>query len=80
MKYNTNYAQQIRSYKLGSDLGPDDVLNISNDVNWKSTASNPVDPSNLAACAQLTYKLEGKNTKKGCHTLPKVVDCMMMTY
>ncbi|CAF9930893.1 hypothetical protein IMSHALPRED_008308 [Imshaugia aleurites] len=76
--YNAQIPQQLRSYSLSDDLGPDDVMtfwtNIGNDV-----TSTQVDTSmsgNDLACAQYVYNAEGNDVKQGCHTLPDVVGCV----
>lgn len=80
--YDTQVAQQFRSYSLSDDLGSDQTLAIYADASWKSTGSKAVDTSlngdTSAACSQSVYDLVGKDTNQGCHTLPNVVGCLVM--
>lgn len=70
------------SYSLSDDVGDDDELSVWADIDYDPTGSKPVDLSlngdTEAACAQFVYNLEGDMRTKGCHTLPKVVGCMIV--
>lgn len=83
MIYDIEVAQQLRSYSLSAEVGSDDILSVWADMDWDPTGSKPVDPSlngnTNAACAQFVYDLEDADTTKGCHTLPNVVGCMIMS-
>lgn len=80
--YNTQVAQQFRSYSLSDDIGSDQTLAIFADSAWKASGSKAVDTSlngnTAAACTQSVYNLVGNDATQGCHTLPNVVGCLEM--
>ena len=78
MYYNAQIPQQLRSYSLSDDLGPNDVMTFWTNIGNEDT-STQVDTSmngNDLACAQYVYNAEGNDVKQGCHTLPDVVGCV----
>ena len=81
MLYATNFENQMQSYSLSDDLGEDQILSFLADTDWTATGDKPVDPSlngSPGACATFAYNADADHTKKGCHSLPNVLGCVVI--